>query len=91
LNEEYFFNDRGQMMNPSFLDYRMPTTLDLPWIDTVIVEVANAGHPYGVRGVGENAIVAPPAAVANAVSHATGVRMNSLPLSPGKILEALGG
>ncbi len=91
LNEEYFFNDRGQMMNPSFLDYRMPTTLDLPRIDTVIVEVANAGHPYGVRGVGENAIVAPPAAVANAVSHATGVRMNSLPLSPGKILEALGG
>ncbi len=91
LNEEYFFNDRGQMMNPSFLDYRMPTTLDLPWIDTVIMEVANAGHAYGVRGVGENAIVAPPAAVANAVSHATGVRMNSLPLSPGKILEALGG
>ena len=91
LNEEYFFNDRGQMMNPSFLDYRMPTTLDLPWIDTVIVEVANAGHPYGVRGVGENAIVAPPAAVANAVSHAAGVRMDSLPMSPGKILEALGG
>ena len=91
LNEEYFFNDQGQMMNPSFLDYRMPTILDLPAIDTVIVEVANSGHPYGVRGVGENAIVAPLAAVANAVSHATGVRMNSLPLSPGKILDALGG
>jgi CO/xanthine dehydrogenase Mo-binding subunit len=49
LNEEYFFNQRGQMMNSSFLDYRMPTSLDLPMIDTVIVEVANPGHPYGVR------------------------------------------
>ncbi len=90
LNEEYFFDDRGQMMNPSFLDYRMPTILDLPMIDTVIVEVANEGHPYGVRGVGENPIVAPLAAVANAVSHAAGVRMDSLPMSPGKLLEALG-
>ncbi|MEC9445442.1 MAG: xanthine dehydrogenase family protein molybdopterin-binding subunit, partial [Chloroflexota bacterium] len=50
LNEEYFFDDSGKMMNPTFLDYRMPTTLDLPMIDTVIVEVANPGHPYGVRG-----------------------------------------
>jgi CO/xanthine dehydrogenase Mo-binding subunit len=91
LSEEYFFNDRGQMMNPTFLDYRIPTILDLPMIDTVIVEVANSGHPYGVRGVGENPIVAPLAAVANAVSHAAGVRMDSLPMSPGKVLEALGG
>ena len=46
LNEEYYFSDNGQMMNSSFLDYRMPTSLDLPMIDTVIVEVANPGHPY---------------------------------------------
>ena len=45
LNEEYFFNDDGQMTNSSFLDYRMPTSLDLPMISTVIVEVANPGHP----------------------------------------------
>ena len=57
LNEEYFYNDQGQMMNSSFLDYRMPTSLDLPMIDTVLVEVANPGHPYGVRGVGEVPIV----------------------------------
>ena len=50
LNEEYFFDDSGRMMNPTFLDYRMPTSLDLPMVDTVLVEVANAGHPYGVRG-----------------------------------------
>ena len=72
LNEEYFFNDRGQMMNSSFLDYRMPTSLDLPMIDTVIVEVANPGHPYGVRGVGEAVIVPPMAAIANTVRGAAG-------------------
>ena len=89
LNEEYFFNQRGQMMNPSFLDYRMPTSLDLPMIDTVIVEVANPGHPYGVRGVGEVPIVPPMAAIANGIYQATGLRMNSLPMAPGKILEAM--
>ena len=89
LNEEYFYNDQGQMANPTFLDYRMPTSLDLPMIDTVIVEVPNPGHPYGVRGVGEVPIVPPPAAVANAIYQATGVRMTELPMSPGKVMEAL--
>ncbi len=89
LNEEYFFNDQGQMMNPTFLDYRMPTSLDLPMIDTVIVEVANPGHPYGVKGVGEVPIVPPMAAISNAIHQAIGLRMASLPMSPGKILEAL--
>jgi xanthine dehydrogenase molybdenum-binding subunit len=89
LNEEYFINEQGQMMNSSFLDYRMPISLDLPMIDTVIVEVANAGHPFGVRGVGEVPIVPPMAAVANAIYHAIGVRMYQLPMSPSRILEAL--
>ncbi|MCE2463909.1 MAG: xanthine dehydrogenase family protein molybdopterin-binding subunit, partial [Dehalococcoidia bacterium] len=89
LSEEYFFNDKGEMANSSFLDYRMPTSLDLPMIDTVIVEVANPGHPYGVRGVGEVPIVPPMAAIANAIYDAVGVRMNVLPMSPGNILEAL--
>ncbi|MCE2404006.1 MAG: xanthine dehydrogenase family protein molybdopterin-binding subunit [Dehalococcoidia bacterium] len=88
LNEEYFFNDRGRMMNSSLLDYRMPTSLDLPMIDTVIVEVANPGHRFGARGVGEVPIVPPMAAVANAIHDAIGVRMDALPMSPGKILEA---
>ncbi|MDP7532981.1 MAG: xanthine dehydrogenase family protein molybdopterin-binding subunit [SAR202 cluster bacterium] len=89
LNEEYFMNDDGRMMNASFLDYRMPTSLDLPMIDTVIVEVANPGHPFGVRGVGEVAIVPPMAAVANAVYHAIGARMNVLPITPKAISEAM--
>ena len=89
LNEEYFMNDQGTMVNSSFLDYRMPTSLDLPMIETVIVEVANPGHPFGVRGVGEVPIVPPMAAVANAIHDAIGTRMERLPMSPGAILEAL--
>ena len=88
LNEEYYLNRQGQMMNSSLLDYRMPISLDLPMIDTVIVEVANPGHPYGVRGVGEVPIVPPMAAIANAISHAIGVRMTHLPMSPSRILGA---
>ncbi|MDA1347768.1 MAG: xanthine dehydrogenase family protein molybdopterin-binding subunit [Chloroflexi bacterium] len=91
LNEEYYMGDNGQMLNSSFLDYRMPTSLDLPMIDTVIVEVANPGHPYGVRGVGEVSIVPPLAAIANAIYHATGVRMDTLPMNPGAVLAALNG
>lgn len=82
LNEEYFYDDQGRMRNASFLDYRMPTALDLPMIDTVIVEVPNPAHPYGVRGVGEVPIVPPPAAMANAIYRAVGVRMDRLPMSP---------
>lgn len=90
LNEEYVFDDAGRMQNASYLDYRMPTSLDVPAIDTIIVEVPNPAHPYGVRGVGETPIVAPPAAVANAVYHATGVRMPELPMSPPKLWAAMG-
>ncbi len=85
LNEEYVYDDRGVMTNASFLDYRMPTALDLPMIEAVLVEVANPGHPYGVRGVGEVPIVPPPAALANAIYRAVGVRMRELPMSPGRV------
>jgi CO/xanthine dehydrogenase Mo-binding subunit len=88
LNEEYYMGDDGVMDNSTLLDYRMPTSLDLPMIDTVIVEVPNPGHPFGVRGVGEVSIVPPPAAIANAIYNATGVRMEVLPMSPGAITEA---
>ena len=91
LNEEYFMDKQGNMANSSFLDYRMPTSLDLPMIDTVIVEVANPGHPFGVRGVGEIPLVPPMAAIANAIYQAVGVRMDKLPMSPGNVLEALWG
>jgi CO/xanthine dehydrogenase Mo-binding subunit len=89
LNEEYVYGADGRLQNPGFLDYRIPVASDLPMIDTVIVEVPNPGHPYGVRGVGETSIVPPLAAVANAVSHATGIRLTDLPMSPPKVLAAI--
>ena len=89
LNEEYFYTPEGTMANSSFLDYRMPTTLDMPMIDTVIIEVPNPRHPFGLRGVGEGPIIPPLAAVANAVYHATGARIRKLPITPGSVLEAL--
>ena len=89
LNEEYIYNDTGNMTNASFLDYRMPTSLDLPMIETIIVEVPNESHPYGVRGVGEVPIVPPPAALANAIYNATGIRFRDLPMSPPRVQQAL--
>ena len=89
LNEEYIYDGEGVLENPGFLDYRVPVASDLPMIETQIVEVPNVNHPYGVRGVGETPIVAPLAAVANAVSQAIGVRMTELPLSPPKVLAAI--
>ena len=89
LNEEYLYGEDGRLQNDGFLDYRIPVASDLPMINTVIVEVPNPGHPYGVRGVGETSICPPLAAIANAVSNAAGVRLTQLPMSPARILSAL--
>jgi CO/xanthine dehydrogenase Mo-binding subunit len=91
LNEEYLFDSNGVMQNPGFLDYRIPVASDLPMIDTHIVEVPSKTHPYGVRGVGETPIVAPLAAVGNAVSRAIKRRVSDLPLSPPKVLQLIDG
>ena len=89
LNEEYFMSEKGDMMNSSLLDYRMPISLDVPMIDTVIVEVPSSAHPYGVRGVGEVNIVPPPAAIANGIYRVLGVRMEKLPMNPAAVMEAV--
>ncbi|HTW87672.1 MAG TPA: xanthine dehydrogenase family protein molybdopterin-binding subunit [Candidatus Binataceae bacterium] len=89
LNEEYVYDRNGVMRNTGLLDYRMPTCLDLPMIDTILVEVANPGHPLGIRGVGEVSIVPVLAAVANAIYRATGVRIRELPISPPRLLKAI--
>ena len=91
LNEEYVYDDKGRLANPVFLDYRVPVASDLPMIDTVIVEVPNPGHPFGVRGVGETGITPPLPAIANAIQDAVGVRMRHLPMTPAKVLKALKG
>lgn len=89
LNESYFYDEEGVMLNSSFLDYRMPTSLDVPMIDTVMIEVPNPKHPFGIRGVGEAPIIPPLPALAIAVSNAIGVKMSDLPLTPDVILAAL--
>ena len=89
LNEEYIYGDDGTLQNAGFLDYRVPVASDLPMIDTIIVEVPNPRHPYGVRGVGETPIVPPMAAIANAIEDATGLRFESLPMSPPRVRKAI--
>ena len=90
LNEEYIYGADGKLENAGFLDYRIPVASDVPMIDTVIVEVPNPRHPYGVRGIGETPIIPPMAAIANAIENALGIRFSELPMSPPKVLKAIG-
>jgi xanthine dehydrogenase molybdenum-binding subunit len=91
LMEGFDYAPDGRLRNASLLDYRMPTALDVPKIDCVIVETPVPGVPYGVRGVGEVPIVPPAAAVANAIARATGVRVWHMPMTPERVLRALRG
>jgi CO/xanthine dehydrogenase Mo-binding subunit len=90
LNEAYRYDSQGVLENPGFLDYRMPVASDLPMIETLLIETApNKRHPFGAKGVGEAPIVPPLPAIACALSHAVGMRLTELPLSPPRVLQAL--
>jgi CO/xanthine dehydrogenase Mo-binding subunit len=89
LTEALTYDDAGRLTNPSLLDYRKLTAADLPNIETVIVEVPSPAGPFGARGVGEPPIIPAPAAIANAIHDATGVRLTELPLTPERIALAL--
>ena len=89
LSEGYFYTADGQLANPTFLDYRMPTTFDIPLIETILVEVPNPASPHGIRGVGEVPLVPPMAAIANAIYDALGHRLGELPMSPDRVVAAL--
>ena len=88
LMEDYAFKE-GIMQNSNFLDYRMPTAVDMPFVDTMLVEVKSDVAPYGVRGVGEPPMIPTLAAVANAIHSATGVRLKELPMNPEAVLKAI--
>jgi CO/xanthine dehydrogenase Mo-binding subunit len=88
LTDEYVF-EKGILKNANLLDYRCPVALDLPMINTVIVEVPASDGPYGIRGTGEVPIVPPGAALANAIYRATGVRFYELPMNPERVFWAL--
>jgi xanthine dehydrogenase molybdenum-binding subunit len=83
------FDDTGHLTNPSLLDYKKLTAADLPDIETIIVEVPSPSGPFGARGVGEPPIVPAPAAIANAIEDATGLRLTELPISPERIALGL--
>src|SRR5437879_8807633 len=89
LTEALVYDDKARLTNPSLLDYRKLTSADLPNIETIIVEKPAPHGPFGARGVGEPPIVPAPAAIANAIADATGVRLPEPPLSPGRIALAV--
>jgi CO/xanthine dehydrogenase Mo-binding subunit len=79
----------GRIANAGFLDYKIPSALDVPRIETMLVEKPAVDGPFGAKGIGEPPIVPPPAAIANAIYHATGVRIHSLPITPEKLRKAI--
>ncbi|OGO40748.1 MAG: hypothetical protein A2Z04_09010 [Chloroflexi bacterium RBG_16_57_9] len=79
----------GVPINSNFLDYRMPSILDVPVIESVIVEHPREYHPLGIHGVGEPPIAVPAPAIANAIFNAVGVRINNRPITRDKLLAAL--
>jgi CO/xanthine dehydrogenase Mo-binding subunit len=89
LCEQVVFDSNGKTMNPSFVDYLMPTINMMPRIETTLVHGYPGAGPYGAKGAGEIACVPPMAAIANAIFNATGVRIKTLPLNPENVLRAL--
>jgi len=86
---EDFQVENGQPVNPNWLDYKLPTTQDMPELETVLIETENPSGPYGAKGLGEMAQLGTSAAIANAVYDAVGVRITNLPITPEKVLKGL--
>jgi len=80
---------QGRPMNANLLDYRMPTTADMPRLESILVEVGGGDGPFGAKGVGEPPVIAPAAAIANAVADAIGVRPTEIPMTPERIWAKL--
>ncbi len=89
LYEEMRYDDDGQLLSGSWMDYAMPNAMQAAPIETQIIEVPSKGGPFGARGVGEPPVIATVAAIANAVAHATGVRLTQTPMTAPRVLEAL--
>ena len=91
LFEQLAHDDSGRLLTGSFLDYAIPTAERVPDIGTVIVEVPAPDGPFGAKGIGEAPVIPGPAAIANAVAAAVGVRLRELPMTPARVWKALGG
>ena len=90
LLEELLVDEEGQALTGSFMDYAIPRAARVPEIETILVEVPAPHGPLGAKGIGEAPVVAAPAAVANAIAAATGVRMRRLPMTAPRVWAALG-
>jgi xanthine dehydrogenase molybdenum-binding subunit len=91
LTEELIYDPvRGVPLNFNFIDYKMPTILDMPAIEPVLLEMWRGAGEYGACGIGEGTLTCSPRAIANAVYNAIGARVDELPLTPEKVLRALG-
>jgi len=88
LYEALTYDDQGQLMAGSFMDYTVPDAAQAPEIDTITIEVPAPDGPFGAKGIGEAPVCGSPAAVANAVKAAGGVRMHALPMTARRIWEA---
>jgi CO/xanthine dehydrogenase Mo-binding subunit len=89
LHEELVVDDKGKVRNPSFLDYHLVTSLDLPKMIPILVECPEPEGPYGAKGLGEPGLAPTPAAIGNAVADAIGTRIHDLPLSPERVYWAI--
>jgi len=91
LTEEIVYDPvHGVPLNFNLVDYKMPTILDMPEIDPVLLEVWKGAGEYGACGIGEGTLTCTPRAVANAIYNAIGKRVNEIPITPEKVLHALG-
>jgi CO/xanthine dehydrogenase Mo-binding subunit len=90
LSEEIVY-DEGRVLNANLTDYKMPTMMDMPRVDCILIEKPSVNGPYGAKGVGEPPCIEPPAAIANAIAVATGVRVQSLPITAEKIALRMNG
>ena len=79
----------GKVLNPNFADYSLPTVLDMPEIEPIIIETDEPTGPFGAKGMAEPACIPTAPAIANAVYDAVGVRIKDLPITPEKVLRAL--
>jgi CO/xanthine dehydrogenase Mo-binding subunit len=89
LTEEVLMGDEGQVLNPDFADYKLPTALDVPDTKSVIIEEPCDYGPHGAKGLGEPTMGPPAAAIGNAIYDAAGIRMRSTPMTPEKIKAEL--
>jgi nicotinate dehydrogenase medium molybdopterin subunit len=80
---------QGRILNPSFVDYQIPTALDVPPIQTLFVEIPDPTGPFGAKGIGEPPFMPPMPALANAICDAVGVRVKELPMTPERVWRAL--